>query len=94
MTHSSTAGLLKIKVFLSKRYDVLFYACDVTNKILSSHSNDIVDVFMCSKIGNSSISMGGVILTSILQGSDQEKHFLRGALGSSSIIWDWHQVWP
>ena len=85
---SHTLGLLKIKVFLSKRYDVLFYACNATSKILSSDSNDIVDVVMWQKIGNSSISMGEVILTSIFKGFDQEHHFLRGALGSSSVIWD------
>ena len=45
---------------------------------------------MWPKIGNSSISMGKVILTSILKGFDQEHHFLRGALGSSSLIWNWH----
>ena len=87
---SHTLCLLKIKVFLSKRYDVLFYACKVTSKILSSDSNDIVDVVMWPKIGNSSISMGEVTLTSILKRFDQEHHFLRGALGSSSVIWDWH----
>ena len=34
--------------------------------------------------------MGEVILTSILKGFDQEHQFLRGAVGSSSLIWDWH----
>ena len=30
---------------------------DITNKILSAGSNDIVDVVMCPQFGNSSISM-------------------------------------
>ena len=47
-------------------YGVLIYACDVTNKVLSSDSNDIVDVVKWPKIGNSSISMREVIFISVL----------------------------
>ena len=39
---------------------------DVSNKILSCDSNHVVDVIMSPQFGNSSISMGEVIVTSIL----------------------------
>ena len=53
----ATLGLLKIKVFWNKGYDVIIYVHDVTNKILSRDSNYIVDVVMWSKFGNSSIGI-------------------------------------
>ena len=62
----ATPGLLKIKAFWKKGYDVKIFVDDVTNKILSRDSNYIVDVFMWPKFGNSSISMREVITTSIL----------------------------
>ena len=62
----ATLGLLKIKVFWNKGYDVIIYACDVTNDISSPDSNYIIIVFMWPKSGNSSISMKEVIITSIL----------------------------
>ena len=62
----ATLGLLKIKVFWNKGYDVITSVCDVTNKILSCDSNYIVDVVMWPKFGNSRISMREVIITSIL----------------------------
>ena len=45
---------------------VMYFVYDVTNKILSHDSNNIVDVAILSKFGNSTISMGEVIITSIL----------------------------
>ena len=39
-------GLLKIKVFWKKGYDIILYVHNVTNKILSFDSNYIVDVAM------------------------------------------------
>ena len=42
----TTLGLLKIKIFLSKGYDVIIYVHDVTNKISSRDSNYIVDIVM------------------------------------------------
>ena len=57
---------LKITVFWNKGYDVIIPVNDVTNKVLSRDSNDIVDVFMWPKFGNCSISMREVIITSIL----------------------------
>ena len=59
-------GLLEIKVFWNKGYDVMIFVLVVTNKFLSRDSNYIVDVVMWPKFGNSSISMVQVIITSIL----------------------------
>ena len=42
----ATLGLLKIKVFWNKGYDIKIYVHDVTNQILSRDSNCIVDVVM------------------------------------------------
>ena len=42
----ASLGLLKIKVFGNKGYDVINYVHDVSNKILSRGSNYIVDVVM------------------------------------------------
>ena len=58
----ATLGLLKIKVFWNKGYDVIISVHDVTNKILSRNSNYIVDVVMWPKFGNSSIYMREVNL--------------------------------
>ena len=61
-----TLGLLKVKVFLNKGYDVIFFVYDVINKILSRNSIYVVNVVMRPKFGYSSISMREVIITSIL----------------------------
>ena len=42
----ATLGLLKIKVFYNKDYDVIIYVYDVINKNLLRDSNYIVDVVM------------------------------------------------
>ena len=47
---------------------------------------------MRPKFDDSSIGMREVITTLILLGFDQKTRFLRGGLGSSSIICDWHQL--
>ena len=78
----ATLGLLKIKVFWNKDYDVILYVHDIINQILSRDSNCIVDVAMWPKFGNCSIYM-------------REDHwprplFLRGGLRWISITWDWH----
>ena len=39
-------GLLKIKLFQNKGYDVIIFVHDVINKILSRDSNYITDVVM------------------------------------------------
>ena len=61
-----TPGLLKIKVFWNKGYDIIIYVHDITNKILSHDSNYIVDVVMWPKFVDSRISMREVIIVSIL----------------------------
>ena len=87
----ATLGLLKIKLFWNKGYDVINSVHEVTNKILSDESGYIVDVFMWPKFGNFNISMREVIITSVFIRIWPEKpHFLRGGLSSRSIIWDWH----
>ena len=45
-----TLGLLKIKLFWNKGYEVIISVHDVSNKILSSDSNYIVDVVMWPKL--------------------------------------------
>ena len=62
----STLGLLKIKVFQNKGYDVIVSVHDFVNKTLSPESNYIVDVAMWPKFGCSTISMREVIITLIL----------------------------
>ena len=59
-------GLLKVKIFWNKSYDVISSVYDITNKILSRNSNYIVGVVMWPKFSNSSISITEVIITSIL----------------------------
>ena len=62
----ATPGLLKVTIFWNKGYDFIIPVDDVTSEMLSRDSNYIVDVFMWSKFGNSTISMREVITTSIL----------------------------
>ena len=62
----ATPCVLKIKIFWNKGYDVLTFVCYVTNKVLSTDSNYILDMVMWPKSGNFSISMKGVIIISIL----------------------------
>ena len=59
-------GLLKVKKFRSKSYDVLIPDYDVISKISSRESNYIVVVVMWPKFGSSSISMKEFIITSNL----------------------------
>ena len=58
----ATLGLLKIRVFLNKGYDVIISVHDITNKFLLRDSNYIIDVVMWPKFGNCSISMRKVII--------------------------------
>ena len=53
----TTPGLLKIKVFWYKGYDVILFVHDVTNKILPRDSNCIIDVVMWPNFGGN-CSMG------------------------------------
>ena len=56
----TTPGLLKIRVFWNKGYDVIIFVYDVTIKILSRDSNYIIDVAMWPKFGNCSVYIGKV----------------------------------
>ena len=49
----ATPVLPKITVFWNKGYNFIISVHDVTNKILSRDSNDIVDVVMWPKFRNS-----------------------------------------
>ena len=62
----ATPGLLKIKALWNKVYDVIISVHEVTNKTLSLDSNYNVSVVMWPKFGNSNISVGEVIIISIL----------------------------
>ena len=61
----TTLGLLKVKVFWNKHYDVIISIHDVSNKSLLRDLNYIVDLVMWPKFGNSSISVRELIMTSI-----------------------------
>ena len=84
----ATLGLLKIKVFWNKGFNVIISVYDVINKNLSCDSNQIAHVVMSPKFGNSSTPMREVIIISILRFWPEKPPFLRGGLGLSSIIWD------
>ena len=79
----ATLGLLKKKVFLNECYDVTIYFDDVTNKILSRDSNYFVDVVMWLKSHNHKRSYHNF---NFIRVRPEKTIFLRGSLGSSSII--------
>ena len=86
----ATLCLLKIRVFW-KKVDVIIFGHDVTNNILSCNSYYIVDVIFWLKFGNSSISLErGYYDIDFIKILPEKPIFLRGGLGSSSMIWDWH----
>ena len=62
----TTPALFKIKIFWNKGNDLIMSVHYVTNNFSSYDSNDVVDMVICSKFGNSSISVRKVIVTSIL----------------------------
>ena len=72
----ATPGLVKVKVFLNKGYNVIIFVYDTINKILSRDSIYVVNVVMWPKFGNSSVSMREVVIT--LYGFDQKNHFFVG----------------
>ena len=79
----ATPGFLKITVFWNKGYDV-------TNKSLSCDSNYIVDVFMGPKFGNWHFCERSYHNLNFIRIYPEKPSFLKGGLGSSSIIWGWH----
>ena len=62
----ATPGLLEIKVFWIKGYDVIISVHDASKKILLRDPNYIVDVIMWPKFRNCSISKNKVIISSFL----------------------------
>ena len=62
----ATLDHLKMKVFWNKGYNVIISVYDVTKKVSPRDANDIVDVVMWLKFGNSSISMREVIITVVV----------------------------
>ena len=62
----AAAGLLQIKLFWNKDYDVIMSVYDVNNKILSRKLSYIVGSLIWPKFCNYSISMREIIKTSIL----------------------------
>ena len=72
---SATPGLLKIKVFWNKGFDVITFIKNATNIILSRSWNYIVDVVMWPNFDYSSIFMIEVKITRILDGFDQKTNF-------------------
>ena len=42
----ATVGLLKIKLFRNKSYDIIIVVNDITNKMLPRESNCVVDMVM------------------------------------------------
>ena len=62
----ATLGLLKVKIFWNKAYDVIISLHHVISRDLLRESNYIADVVMWLKFGYSSISRKEVTTTSIL----------------------------
>ena len=59
-------GLLKLKVFWNKGYNVITFVHRVTNKVLSCDSSHILDLVMRPKFGNYNIPWRQVMITTIL----------------------------
>ena len=74
----ANCSLLKVKAFWYKGYNVIISVQDATKRILSRDSNHIVNVFMWTKVGNSSITMRDVIIALILRRFDQKNLFFEG----------------
>ena len=84
-------SLLKIRVFLNKDYNVIITVDDVTNKIASRDSNYIVHVFMWPSLVTLAL-LWEKLPPSFTKIWTEKALFLKGGLGLSSIIWDWHEV--
>ena len=82
----ATLGLLKIKVFQNKCYDAIIFVHDIINKILSCDSNYIVDAVIWHKFGNSSVSMGEVIIACFIRIWPEKPVILMSALDLLNIL--------
>ena len=88
--------MMSAKLATLGRFEIKFwrhYFYCVINKILSRNSNYIVDSVKWPTFGNSSIGKVDLNVLNFIRIWTEETFFLRGALGSSSIVWDWHYVW-
>ena len=76
-----------------QNYDLIIFDHEVINKILSGDANYTADIVVWPKFDNS-------IITSIYYNLNftriwkEKPLLLRGGVGSSSMIWVWHKVWP
>ena len=78
----ATLGILKIKLFWIKVYNVIIYVDDVTNQILSRDSNYIIDMVIWPKFGNSSIYMIEATITSFYMDLTRKTTFFKGKSSS------------
>ena len=78
----ATLGILKIKLFWNKVYNVIIYVDDVTNQILSRDSNYIIDMVIWPKFGNSSIYMIEATITSFYMDLTRKTTFFKGKSSS------------
>ena len=76
----ASLGIFQIKLCWDKSYEDIVSVHQGTNKNLLHDSNYIADVVMRPTFGNSSISVGEVIINSILQGSHQKNDFFWGVI--------------
>ena len=87
----ATPVLLKIKIFWKKFITSQFRYMTSPTEFYHVISNYNVNVVMWPRVCSSSISVREVIITSSFVRIWSEKIlFLKGGIGSSSIIWDWH----
>ena len=84
----ATPGLLKIKIFWKKAYDVIISAHDVTNIILSRDSNYNVNVVMWPLV-TLAFLWEKLSKPQFIRIWPEKVLFLMGGLGSSWIIRDW-----
>ena len=87
LTKMAALGLLIIKLFWKKYYDVIIFSHDVTKKFYQV--NQIIS-WMSSKFGNSSLSLREVIITSIYKDLTKKTIFLTSGFGPSTVFLDWH----
>ena len=86
----ASPGLLTIKIFQNKGYDVIIPDYDVTNKILSRTSNYIVDVVMWQSLITIAFLWEKLSWRQFYKDLTWKTVFLRSGLGLRSIISDWH----
>ena len=86
----ATLGLLEIKVTWNKGYDVIIYIHEFSNKISSRDSSYIADVVNDQNLVTLAFFWQKLSEPQFYKDFTRKANFLKGALGSSSIIWNWH----